>query len=532
MLTLKKLHVSSCSPEKLANVLKENQQGSRGNYIALINMIRSSEVKQVCILVKNLSVIVAAFDKGCEELVKEILSVDWSSQPAPAQSIFKHFLISLLSSQPFYVNKIITKMLKSLSELGPQEAVVIQTFSIGIIKISTDTVPSCLKLVQNGIKNRSPHASRPVSVHQCYYRNMLALVDVIPALFNDVVFEIVSSLVKIDLDTAQISSQSNNQSHSSDVFSMEEEEGEERKLDLLLSELLTYIQEDAPRASQWCKAILLTFDTLVLPVHDPPHAPLVLFYYFNLYPASRSIVLDYLWSVFVDTNRSVVVRASAVNYLAMFSSVAQCVTLPDFAKLLLSLSAWCHHYILNNKPGAANGIFYSAVQALCQMFCYRHTECIEQPITAQYAGQVTSDNQSQSSKGLIESINFGGLVHSTLNPLRHMSPDILTTFNKVTSLYEIVMCNVIIERNNRLLIPSQQRVVMPFQPCHLPLTSPLISPFYREPVYIAGSIDSTARGSVDSTARGSVDATLEDWDDMLRTSSFSPSFTAMSLEDR
>ena len=47
MLTLKKIHISSCTPERLAHVLKENQQGSRGNYIALLNMIKSSEVKQV-----------------------------------------------------------------------------------------------------------------------------------------------------------------------------------------------------------------------------------------------------------------------------------------------------------------------------------------------------------------------------------------------------------------------------------------------------------------------------------------------------
>ena len=183
----------------------------------------------------------------------------------------------------------------------------------------------------------------------------------------------------------------------------------------------------------------------------------------------------------------------------MFCAASQCVTFPDFAKILLSLSTWAHHYVVH-KSGGANSIFYTAVQALCHMFCYRHTEC---------------------SKPLIEEINFGGLVHSTLNPLKHLSNDILKTFNKVTSVYEIVMCNVIIERNNRLLIPSQQVVEMPLQPCQLTLTAPLIAPFYREPVFVASV-----------ATRASLDATLEDWDEMLRASSFSPSFTAMSLEDK
>lgn len=229
--------------------------------------------------------------------MNEIISIDWKAQNDGIQSIFKHFLVSLLSSQPYYVNKIISMMLKNLSEVGPNDAVVIQKFSIDIIKITTDTVPSSLKQVQSGIKNNSPHTTRPVEVHQSFYRNMLALVDVIPTLFNDVVFEIISSVVKVDLDITQ--------STEGNVFAMEEEQGqgEENKLDLLLLELLLYIKTDLIRSAAWCKVILLTFDTLILPTHNPPYSPLIMFYYFNIYPASRSVLLDYLWSVFNDNNR-------------------------------------------------------------------------------------------------------------------------------------------------------------------------------------------------------------------------------------
>ena len=529
-IVLRKLTLKDCSPTGIAKILKEKQAGREVNYKALLHFIRTlieDDETSLKSLLKNMEIVVALFDKNCEALFDEIKSFEWEKiDNIETQKAIVSFLIALMNSQPFYTNRIIERCVKGLC-VSENEKRILHRSNIEIIKFIASNMPAHLKFIRQKIAHCFPHKSRSLLEHRTYSYNILHVSKVVPVFFNDIIFTIVEKLVKVDSDVASSSS-----GHSAyELFSFDEDTVEnniqqreilevKEKLDVLMSDMLNYIKEETSNGSEeyitiWSKSLIISFDSHVLKAQSS-HISFLLFYFFNVHPGFSSILIDYFWDMFSDKNNPGIVRQTSIMYLASYTNRAFSVDLITFQKVLVTVSQWCLAYIAGTEDTVSkyrHDTFYAASQSLFYMFSYRHSELVS----------------SSKFRMLLDKLNFTTIIHSKLNPLRYCSIPILQMFNRITSLYDVVMCNVIIERNSRILLSSTAKFdneVYPFKAPSLNLVSQIIKPFFRDMVYKENLIIDKRRHKISEN--------FEDWDAVMsENNSFvalSPNVQCMSLE--
>ena len=505
---LKKLSLSHCTPESLAQIIKDKKNVKNLNYRAFLYLLKTSGIAKdktdFLTIIRNLTYVVALFDKDCEDIFQEIINIVWEVEDGKFSETIKQFLISLISSQPFYTNKVIDRTIKNLVMVHKNE-VICHVNNLEILQFVSENMPTYMKFIQQKVVSNFPHKSRPLLDHQAYIANILKLAKVVPSYFNEIIMTIVEKLMKIDVDISQ-TNETDELFSIAVVNSMEDEAA--TKLDCLLSEFLKFIElqsELSDDHSHWCKVLLLSFDSHILKAHIPPNVPFILFYFFNLHPNLKTVVLDYFWSVFADKNQPAIIRQSGIMYLTSFTNRSKCVSKADFKQVMLILSSWCHSYISNNDEISMkcnHTSFFAACQSLLYMFCYRHKDIFS----------------SSGYKTFLDKIDFNIIVHSKLNPLKHCNQDILRMFNKLTSLYEIVACSAVIERNSRMLLPASQQVAnehYPFKKCQLRTVSTLIEPSFRD-MECSNEFKSETR-------KYKVSENFEDWDHVISNSDVSMS---------
>eukprot|EP00116_Pleurobrachia_bachei_P004504 sb/3464766/ len=438
-------------------------------------------------------------------------------------------MISLMSSQPFYTNKVVERAVQKLSVVGPGGEVVIHHSNLDILQFISCNMPAHLKFVQQKLAQHFPHKTRSLAEHRAYISNILHFTERVPSFFNDVIVTIVERLIKIDVDVGCSYLDQSSGTDQDLLFSLEKGDGEgedeecetTEKLSELLHDLALYAKKQSSLSegatSAWCRALLLAFDCHILRAHIPPNVPFLLFHFFNTHPTLRNVPLDYFWSVFTDVNQPAIIRQSAVMYLTSFTNRAVCVSKADYKRIMLVISAWCHGYIDRNESiKCSHTPFYAASQALFYLFSYRHKDVFS----------------SADWKGFLAQVDLHRIVFCKLNPLRHCNPHILRMFNKLTSMYEIVTCAAVIERNSRLLLPSssqqhgQGSEDYPFKRSTLRTFSRLIEPFFRD-MECSSEFQSEGR-------KYKVSENFEDWDHALSEAGsvpLSPAFLTMSVDD-
>ena len=517
---LKKLTLANCSPEGIANIIKDKKKVKDLNYRAFLYLLKTSGTSEdkstFLAILRNLTFVVALFDKDCEEVFNEIANIEWEKQNENFRKIIKQFLISLISSQPFYTNKVIDRAIKNLSLVDETDEIVVHETNLEILQFVSENMPTYMKFTQQKVVSNFPHKSRPLLDHQAYVTNILKLGNLIPSYFNEIIMTIIEKLVKMDVDV----SRSPFAADKDELFSFEDQgrapdDEMADKLDMVLSQFLKYMKENTSdnNVEQWCKVLLLGFDAHILKAHMPPNVPFILFYFFNIHAKLKTVLLDYFWSVFADKNQPAIIRQSGIMYLASFTNRSKSVGKADFKKIMLTTANWCHSYISNNDEISVkcnHTAFYAACQSLFYIFCYRHKEIFS----------------SSEYKMFLDKIDLHLIVHCKLNPLKHCNQHILRMFNKLTSMYEIVACSAVIERNSRMLLPSTQLLgneEYPFKHCLLTLTSSFIQPYFKD-MECSNEFQSEFR-------RYKVSENFEDWDNIIGEASIamSPDFQAMSL---
>ena len=517
---LKKLTLANCSPEGLAQIIKDKKKVKDINYRAFLYLLKTSgsadDKNTYLAILRNLTMVVALFDKDCEDVFQEITSFEWEKLDSKFRGITKQFLISLISSQPFYTNKVIDRSIRNLSLVDNDEKVIIHGTNLELLKFISENMPTYMKFIQQKVLSNFPHKSKPLLDHQAYIKNILKLGELIPSYFNDIIMTINERLIKIDVDISrspfavekdELFSFDENQSSSNDEIT--------EKLDVILSQFLQYMRDTTSEENvgRWCKVLLLGFDAHILKAHIPPNVPFILFYFFNIHSSLKTVVLDYFWSVFADRNQPAIIRQSGIMYLASFTNRSASVGKGDLKKIMLSTATWCHTYISNNDEISVkcnHTAFYAACQSLFYMFCYRHKEIFS----------------SSEYKMFLDKVDLHLIVHCKLNPLKHCNQHILRMFNKLTNMYEIVACSPVIERNSRMLLPSTQLIgseEYPFKSCLLNLTSKFIQPYFRD-MECSNEFQSEFR-------QYKISENFEDWDNVIGETSIamSPDFQAMSL---
>lgn len=232
------------------------------------------------------------------------------------------------------------------------------------------------------------------------------------------------------------------------------------------------------------------FDEHVLTATGVHSAPFIWFYLCSLSNENCQKMLEFLWEVIRTPIEYGGWRKSqnAATFLCGFLARANYIDLEFVCSWINTISNWCFNYILENSKNeiykrnitvntkmVQHGIFYSTVQALLFVFCYRYEEL----------------NKKENSLSQFNLWNLDKIVFNSLNPLQHISQGVALCFLNLARRFNLFEKNT----DNSSLSPKtsthsmteislkRRRAVIdlffPFSFCSLKICSPLIFPLMR-----------------------------------------------------
>ncbi|KAF7638311.1 hypothetical protein Mgra_00002284 [Meloidogyne graminicola] len=232
------------------------------------------------------------------------------------------------------------------------------------------------------------------------------------------------------------------------------------------------------------------FDEHVLTATGVHSTPFVWFYLCSLSKKNCQKMLEFLWEIILlppnlrgDRRKS----QNAATFLCGFLARANYIDFEFACSWLKNLSTWCLDYITKNSKNEVvkrnispnikitqHGIFFSIVQALLFVFCYRHEEL----------------NKKENALKEVYSWNLDKIVFNSLNPLQHISKGVTLCFLNLArrfNLFEKSTDNLPLLSNktsltNDLLLKHRKAVIdlfFPFSFCSLKICSPLLLPLMR-----------------------------------------------------
>uniref|UniRef100_A0A131XCX7 Putative rna polymerase i specific transcription initiation factor rrn3 n=1 Tax=Hyalomma excavatum TaxID=257692 RepID=A0A131XCX7_9ACAR len=232
------------------------------------------------------------------------------------------------------------------------------------------------------------------------------------------------------------------------------------------------------------KDFLTIFDKIVLPTHKCCHVQFLLFYLCSFRPAALGVAfLDYLWKKVQNPATSCIVRQASAFYIGSFLARAKYVPISTVCDSLSLMCQWAHGYVASlNDSGFCqpqhdiqrHGTFYAVCQTVFYVFAFHHKAIADGAKGLQY----------------LRELNLEALVMCPLNPLKACLPAVVKQFASIARHYQLVYCYSVIERNQRLALPTAGGdtlygdVVLdaffPFDPYVLKRTGKWIEPLYRK----------------------------------------------------
>nr|KAJ3422283.1 hypothetical protein HK105_000406 [Polyrhizophydium stewartii] len=215
------------------------------------------------------------------------------------------------------------------------------------------------------------------------------------------------------------------------------------KLDALLSLLFQYIHE-VHQASERSGAGELTslfhvfldiFDRIMIPTHRLRCTQFLLFYLCSLSRDFPGDMMGLLISRLSEVSSPAVIRISAAAYLGSFVSRAKFVEIESVRLCLRLLNQFVQNYLDSNEAAMGSriqvdrfGVFYSAVQAILYVFCFRWRELMVVGDTL-LVGQMPAELKG-----------FQRVLLSRFAPLKVCSEPIAQEFAKIMHSLNIMYC--------------------------------------------------------------------------------------------
>lgn len=434
-------------------------------------------------------------------------------------------------------------------------------------------MPSVSLVLKSVLLDAFPHETDSNRTHKIYVNNLLKLVKYAPELQPDVLMLVTDRLVKIDVgvqldiedladdageDLVQKISQAqqsldeeHDDSDDSDTESEDDEEDEDdeiqrtkdimknvEKMDSMLETLFEYYNQDFSRGSPEdqigiIELLLSQFGSTILPALRSRHTQFLLFHFVQ----QSSVYIDTFVGTCVQITfdrkkQPPVIRQASAAYLGSF--VARGIHVPPsivrdvfdyignhLEQLRRELEPTCKGPHLRRYSD-----FYSLVQALLYIFCFRWRDLLLNPEDEDEDDDLSmQDHQFKS--GVKEALSRN--IFSKLNPLKVCSPSIVNEFARVANHLGAVYVFHLLETNKRIRLshfsdnmersykhsnPNRETALsmstdeshqhldeyFPFDPYNLPRSKPWIEGDYREWADIPGLADEEADSEDDEDA--------------------------------
>ncbi|KAI9206890.1 RNA polymerase I-specific transcription initiation factor RRN3, partial [Polychytrium aggregatum] len=259
-----------------------------------------------------------------------------------------------------------------------------------------------------------------------------------------------------------------------------------QKLDSMLKLLFEYFldfyrrNKSQPLVVQDLFHVMMeVFERTVLPTYKSRHTQFLWFYLCSLDAAFPELFLGHLLSRLMDTSSATIIRVSSAAYIGSFIARANFLEASTVQTMLKMLNGWAYTYVdkmewqVKHADVSRYTVFYSVVQAIVYIFCFRWKELMSMDRNIPY-GQLPA-----------EMMGFQRVVMSKFNPLKICAFAVVGEFAKITHRLDVLYCYNLIERPAPknlppLAAPEALEVFFPFDPYMLKASRHFINGIYQE----------------------------------------------------
>lgn len=496
------------------------KSGETKEYFSLVCMIRDAHLldRDVVSLLSEANECILLLNQDLRLFVEALLNLSWNDRSGDVVKEYQGFIVNLLSAHNYHARYVINQLVGlflpdpkdpewpdgKVTEADRQKCLNVHV----VIKIILDVIPMCKELLLQAINKQYPYYNKPVHVQEYYLHNLLTMLAYQPSLKEDILHLIFSKLVIMDVNAPKEVIQK--QQEDNEIFQMELETKSVHTvnttftevnrnslavtLDVCIDMLLNHLIEeckDEQGELEWDKtknvyqSVLPIFDKIILPTYASLHIQFVMFALCALKPTLTEAFLNFLWKKVCNPNVAIVLRQSAVTYIASLVARGLFVPLSVVKVTMQQIAEWIHTYIANqdaveclNADIRAHAVFYSVCQALFYLVAFRHKDLVERKKNIIF----------------LESLQLGKIITSQLNPLRVCQAAVVQNFAAVTRKYQLAYCYTVIDHNKRNSMPTiyqddkGSRIISgqclsdfyPFDPYVLERSGRKIQPHYRD----------------------------------------------------
>lgn len=422
-------------------------------------------------------------------LVEALLDVKWGgSSPTPLVEGFVRFLGILASGIPQWWSEIASRSVKKfvlpLQETQPQHTVLMRILQL---------IPTSSTRMGKILSVNFPHTTESTQATTNYVSNLLHLLDYAPEQARVVWQLIIEKVMQIDVecddeDESDSDGESESESDEEDgdsesegeVASSEDNltppskrrrlshieegtliEGEEvtetqlsptsflqqhDKLDALVVYLLRYLEirftaekVASGEATPLFIMLLDIFKDIVLPTHTTRAVQFIIFHVAHAHQDLLDAFLAAIIEEALNPKSAVSLRQKAMQYIASFLARSRGLSRNQIVFVVSFLGTWLSRYTSEREieVDAAQSMarfrmFYSAVQALFYIFCFRH-ESLRRENGVGWEGDIDK--------------LFERLVASKFNPLKYCKSTVVAMFARIARSENVTYCFTIMEQN-------------------------------------------------------------------------------------
>lgn len=480
----------------------------------LICILRDSEVKDddLYSLLRNAQDCVTLQDQNLKFFIQVLLVVKWAHRGPETVAAFQNLLLDLCSAHCYHTKAVLNHLVVNLKEVSeddtdrpsdfpsPDEEKIYKNVH-HVLKKLLRVIPMAGEQLVAAVISAFPYLKRSTREHQAYVHNMLEILKYEPKFRDDFLHLVVNKMVQLDVSAPRAAIEAAEEDvmdlDTEDIFDTEKDQTMKlpiaNTLDHLMLMLFKFIESECTDSKSGTispelsfsvfKVFLQVFEKVILVTHNTHHVQFLLWYICSLKPKLAEIFVKHMWRLVTGVQVAPVTRQSAAAYISSFLARAKFIRIEYLKSMLQEMCDWMHTYINNQDSRTtvelrAHAVFYSVCQAVFYLLCFRHKDLFK-----------TRQNMV-----FLRGLNLSRIVTCGLNPLRVCVPEIVTKFASITRTYQLVLCNSVIERNRRNVVPivhSKNHVVLadkpsdwldtffPFDPYKLRKSSSFINPHYN-----------------------------------------------------
>jgi len=448
--------------------------------------------------------------KGCGTLIHAALDVNWFGRDEAFVGLYVRFLGALASAIPGFLEPVIERIVRHFSYLPgslgrvrgqpvvPPRQMIARLHNT--LRYLMRLIPAAVGSLSEVLRSAYPnHRTTRQRHYLAFIRNLFRVTEYAPELKADVLTLITERLVKIDVEIQEEiddleddaeedivtggqkvkdeEDQSDESDDESDAESDLEDGPDERKLktlreavtklDAVLDMLFDYYTTVFTEANRFesedaFDQLLSLFMTYVLPTYRSRHSQFLIFHFSQL--SQRNTAKFVSQCMKLATGQSTASNGSvfAAAYLASF--IARGAKVPKYIvrDVVTLLGAQIVKFQRSYEPACRGpdlsryALFYTCVQALLYIFCFRWRDLI---VMSEYDTEADLEDYDVFASGEPHWIaglkeTFTQAIYSRLNPMKVCSPTIVNQFAAIANHLRFMFVYPLLETNKRIKLSS------------------------------------------------------------------------------